>query len=222
MRSLLRRSPGTSVWLFTSLVTTAVVRSTTSALSSELLRQVSTNLFQMGRSGLRVLFLSAFLFGQGGFLFLVAWFLAVSLPVERCIGTARWLTVVVAGHVGSTLVTTVGIWADVRHNRGATALVQTIDVGPSYGLYAVTAFAVVGLADRRVRAIAMLVLACALASPFFGTPTFTDTGHVSAAVLGAAWWLLVPTGAATGPLTNPWSWSAWTRPERRGATRTAP
>lgn len=205
MRTLLRRSPGTSVWLFTSLVTTAVVRSTATALSRELLRHVSTNLFQMGRSGLRVLFLSAFLFGQGGIVVAVGWFVLVSLPLERCIGTARWLAVVVAGHVGATVVTTVGIWADVRRHRGATTLVQTIDVGPSYALHAALGFAVLGLPDRRFRALALTALVVLLGRPFLGVSTFTDTGHASATIIGAAWWLFVPDDASTGPLRHPWS-----------------
>ena len=66
-----------------------------------------------------MLFLSAFLLDGGRWITQVGLFSLVYGAVERWAGSWRWLAVVVVGHVGATLVTTVGIWADVRSNRGA-------------------------------------------------------------------------------------------------------
>ena len=110
-----RRSPGTLIYLLMLLVATAVVRSTSPSLSNELLREVSTNLTQMGRSTGRVLLLlSGFLIAGSSQVIVALWFALVYAPLERWVGTWRWLAVVVVGHVGATLVTTFGIWADVR------------------------------------------------------------------------------------------------------------
>ena len=65
-------------------------------------------------------------------------FTLVMVPVERWIGTYRWLAVFAAGHIGATIATTVGIWLQVRSGTGASNLVYPIDVGVSYGLFAVS------------------------------------------------------------------------------------
>ena len=57
-----RRAPATHAYVFTLLVTTAVVHTLDRRVADELLRQVSTNLYEMGRDALRVLLLS----GNGG------------------------------------------------------------------------------------------------------------------------------------------------------------
>lgn len=200
---VVRRSPGTLVYLLVLLVTTSVVRSTSPSLSNELLRQVSTNLEQMGRSAGRVLLLSGFLLGSSAAVGAIVSFAVVYVPLERFVGSWRWLSIVVVGHVGATLVTTVGIWADVRTHRGTTALVQAIDVGPSYGLMAAVAFLLIGVPWGRLRIVLPGAFAVYLAAPFFGGPTFTDTGHAAAACIGAAMWLLVPANAVTAPLVSP-------------------
>ena len=209
VRDIVRRSPGTFVYLLVLAVTTAVVRSTSPSLSNELLRQVSTNLYEMGRSAGRVLLLSGFLLAGSSFVRVVLWFALVFAPLERAVGTWRWLMIVVAGHVGATLVTTVGIWADVRYHRGSTALTQAIDVGPSYALVAAAGFLVVGLAKRASRGVATGILVVYLVVPFVDGASFGDTGHAAAACIGAAMWLLVPAGATTAPLVSPLSW--WSR-----------
>ena len=203
VRETARRSPGTHIYLLVLLVTTAVVRSTSPSLSNNLLRQVSTNLYQMGRSAGRVLLLSGFLIGSSSAFAVVVWFALIYVPLERWIGTWRWLAIVTVGHVGATLVTTVGVWADVRHHRGTTALVQAIDVGPSYGLFAAAGFLVLGAPRRWLCVASVVALVALLAFPFFNGSTFTDTGHVAAACIGAAMWLLMPAGARTSPLVSP-------------------
>jgi hypothetical protein len=184
-----------------------------------LLRQVSTNLEQMGRSTVRVLVLSAFLLGGSSIVIPVLMFAFVYVPLERCVGTWQWLTVVVVGHVGATLVTTFGIWADVRSHRGTTALVQAIDVGPSYGLMAAAGYLLAGLRWARVRAATLLLFVGYLALPFMGTASFTDSGHAAAGCIGIAMWLLTPAGRVAAPLVSPlagWSSNSRPKPDRTG------
>ena len=211
-----RRSPGTHIYLFVLLVTTAVVRSTSPALANELLRQVSTNLEQMSRSAVRVLFLSAFLLGGSGVVVSVLMFAAIYVPLERWVGTWRWLSVVVVGHVGATFVTTFGIWADVRSHRGTTSLVQAIDVGPSYGLMAGAGYLLAGVPWPRARIAGLLVFLGFLARPFFAGSSFADTGHAAAGCIGVAMWLLTPAGCNTGPLLSPLDSSSSHRPTSPG------
>lgn len=198
-----RRSPGTHIYLFVLLVTTAAVRSTSPALSNELLRQVSTNLEQMSRSTIRVLFLSGFLLDGSGLVVPVLMFAAIYVPLERWVGTWRWLSVVIVGHVGATFVTTFGIWADVRSHRGTTSLVQEIDVGPSYGLMAGAGYLLAGVPWPRARIAGLLAFLGFLARPFFVGSAFTDTGHAAAGCIGIAMWLLTPAGCSSGPLLSP-------------------
>lgn len=162
----------------------------------------------MGRSAGRVLLLSGFLIAGSSQVIVVLWFALVYAPLERCVGTWRWLTIVVVGHVGATLVTTFGIWADVRNHRGTSALVQAIDVGPSYGLLAAVGFLAVGVPRRALRLVALGGLVVYLGLPFVRGSTFTDIGHVAASCIGAAMWLLTPKGARTAPLVSPLS--SWT------------
>ena len=193
------RAPGTHVYLLVLLVTTAPVRSLHPVLATALLREVSTNLTQMGRSAGRVLFLSAFLLDGGRWITQVVLFSLVYAPVERWAGSWRWLAVVVAGHVGATLVTTVGIWADVRSNRGAVQLADTIDVGVSYGFYAVAAFGTFGLGRRWMRIAARVALAGVLGRALVTRHTFTDMGHVAAMCIGGAMYIVLGPGLSRRP-----------------------
>jgi hypothetical protein len=197
-----RRAPGTHIYLLVLFVTTATVHSTSPELANQLLRQVSTNLTQMGQSAGRVLFLSAFILsGESpvGWVFEALLLCAVYVPLERWVGTARWLLVVVAGHVGATLVTTLGIWADVRHNPGGASLTRAVDVGVSYGRMAAAGFLVFALRPPWWRAL-MVAAVAALTVPALVTGhTYTDVGHAAAALLGASLWMVLGPGVARRP-----------------------
>jgi hypothetical protein len=189
-----RRAPGTHTYLLILLVTTATVRSLHPALASQLLRQVSTNLTQMGRSAGRVLFLSAFLLDSGRWFVEVVLFTVVYVPLERWVGTARWLLVVAAGHVGATLVTTVGIWADVRSNRGGLGLTRTIDVGVSYGFFAAVGFLSFAFQSLRWRVLYGVAVGGFLGYQLGRHHSFTDAGHAAALSIGAALFLVLGPG----------------------------
>jgi hypothetical protein len=201
-----RRAPGAHIYLLVLFVTTTTVQAVDPAVAQALLRQLSTNLYEMGRSAGQVLFLSAFLVSSGGWIGLLAMFTALYVPLERWAGTWRWLVVVVAGHVGATLVTTLGIWADVTHNRNEVALTRGIDVGISYGLMAAAAFLWFGLPQGWFRWCYLAALAAAVGVPLVVSGTFTDVGHATAACVGGACWLVLgPTLWGRPRIVLPWA-----------------
>ena len=128
-------------------------------------------------------------------------FTVVMVPVERWIGTYRWLGVFAAGHVGATLATTIGIWLEVRSGAGGRALLYPVDIGASYGLAAVAAV----LAKRLPRPLGPFVavgLGGLLIFEVVYNGTFTDWGHLAAFAIGLALAPLVrPRDAAVRPST---------------------
>src|SRR5581483_11365104 len=97
-------------------------------------RHQSTNLVQMAHDAPRVLFLSAFLTTQGRLWWEFVRFSVVFVPVERWLGTYRWIAVFVAAHVGASTATTVAIWLAANHGTAGRDLLTPVDVGISYGL----------------------------------------------------------------------------------------
>jgi len=184
-------APGTHILLLILAVTTLVLRGVDAPTTTRILRHQSTNLFQMSRDAPRVLVLSAFLLDNGRLLVQAVYFTLVVAPVERWIGTYRWLATFAAGHVGATLATTVGIWLQVR--QGAErGLVYPVDVGVSYGVAAMAGVLVYRL--RRPWALAWLALVTLdIGSAVVSTGTFTDWGHLVAFGIGLA----------MGPLVRP-------------------
>ncbi|MCA1842323.1 MAG: hypothetical protein LC792_03860 [Actinobacteria bacterium] len=187
----LAAAPGTPILLLILAVTTLVLRGVDAPTTTRILRHQSTNLFQMSRDAPRVLVLSAFLLDNGRLFIEAIQFSLILAPIERWIGTYRWLATFAAGHVGATLATTVGIWLQVREGAGRS-LIYPIDVGASYGVAAAAGVLVYRL--RRPWAWAWLAaLAVWLGWPIVHEGTFTDWGHLAAGGIGLA----------MGPLLRP-------------------
>ena len=185
----LAAAPGTHILLLILAVTTLVLRGVDAPTTTRILRHQSTNLLQMSRDAPRVLVLSAFLLDNGRLLGETIQFTVVLAPVERWIGTYRWLGVFAAGHVGATLATTVGIWLQVREgaDRG---LIYPVDVGASYGVAA--AAGVLAYRLRRPWHLAWLAfMALYVGVPVLTSGTFTEWGHLIAFGIGLAVGLLV-------------------------------
>ena len=187
----LAAAPGTHILLLILAVTTLVLRGLDAPTTTRILRHQSTNLFQMTRDAPRVLVLSAFLLDNGRMLNETIIFTLVLAPVERWIGTYRWIATFAAGHVGATLATTVGIWLQVREGAGRS-LVYPVDVGVSYGVAALAG--VLAYRLRRPWNLAWLAfVAVDVGRAVIATGTFTDWGHLVALLIGLA----------MGPLVRP-------------------
>jgi hypothetical protein len=183
VRAYVRSSPATFVYLFILLITTWVLRTSTVTLGKQLLWLHSTNLTHLRNDPLSVLVTSAF--WLTGFE-IVAWLVVFPLvlaPAEKWLGTMRAIVAFAIGHVGATLVTAGGIAFMVRHGLAPQRLKDVIDVGSSYGFFAVAA-----LFSYRFHGRWRLLWVGAL---LIGTTTmvvvdtdFADYGHLVAVLIG--------------------------------------
>lgn len=185
----LHSAPGTVTYLAILAVTTLTLHTSSGRVGAVLLRQQSTNLANMVHHPVSVLISSAFWIQSGNLLTWLLPFALVLAPAERWLGTGRWLAVFVAGHVGATLITLAGIWSLTSGGVTHVALVHDIDVGISYGFYAVAAVLVYRLPVKwRLPVAAALVGRLAYAAVGGG---YTELGHVCAAFIGLACWPIV-------------------------------
>lgn len=210
-QELLSRSPGTFVYLFVLAITVWLLSSLDAHTADVLLRSASTNVVEMSRSAPRVLVLSAFLVPNGNVLTLAVGFVLVHVPAERWLGTRRWLTVIVAGHVGASIITTVGILVLLRTGHEGRAMVYPIDVGTSYTLAAAAAALTFRL-QRPVRLVWLVVLLGFFrVDQLVTAPTFTGVGHACALGIGlAVAAALAPSqGGVSLPLPDTRSPRAW-------------
>jgi hypothetical protein len=198
----LAKAPGTHILLLVITVTTLVLRDVDASTATRILRSQSTNLVQMSHDAPRVLLLSAFLTEQGHLVTLLIEFTIVFVPLERWIGTYRWLGVFIAGHVGATLATTIGIWLQARGGTAGRDILTPVDVGISYGL-----FAAAGVVTYRFRRPVSTVMTLALIvyglTGVVRSGTFTDWGHLCALTIGFAIGPLVRPQHPTAPVQAP-------------------
>lgn len=181
--SALRRSPGTVAYVGVLVATTVTLHRLSAPAATALLRSQSTNLHNMAIHPLRVLVLSAFWVQSAR---LLPWLLrlgVVMAPLERWLGTAKAIGVFAAGHVGATLVTVAGVWRVTHGGTTDPSLVNTIDVGMSYGFYAMAGLIVFHL-PRRFRLVAAIALVAKLGLAAEAGRTFTDAGHLCALAIG--------------------------------------
>ncbi len=207
VRVYVRSSPATFVYLFILLVTTWVLRTSTVTLGKQLLWLHSTNLTHLRNDPLSVLVTSVF--WLTGFE-IVAWivlFPLVLAPAEKWLGTLRAIVVFAVGHAGATLLTAGGIAFMVRHDLAPLRLKDVIDVGSSYGFFAVAA-----ILSYRFRGRWGLLWAGAL---LVGTTTmvvvqteFADYGHLVAVLIGL---LLYPL-TRTADVRTRALWPIWRPP----------
>jgi len=183
-----RSAPFTFGYLVLLTGTTAVLAFESGRARTALLRASSTNLDHLASEPLRVLLASA-LWIQG--FSPVVWavlFVIVVAGVEQALGTRRTLAVFVAGHVGATLVTALGLWVGIRMGAFGPGVEDALDVGVSYGFVA-TAAVFTFVVPRRVRSAYAAALVGYLAYRLAAGHTFTDAGHVVALTIGyGLWW----------------------------------
>ncbi|MEZ5410435.1 MAG: rhomboid-like protein [Acidimicrobiales bacterium] len=167
-------------------VTTLWASAADDRLALAALRTASTNLHGLARQPLTVLVASAMWADPGGWrgylMFLVAAVLVLG-PVERRLGTGRWLIAFVGGHAGATLITAAGLWLAIETGRADRSLSRVVDVGWSYGTIAVAAVGT-GLAPAGTRRWWAAVLVVVCAAGLARHPDVTGVGHVVAGAIG--------------------------------------
>lgn len=194
-----RGAPGTYVWLLVLFFTTVAVHQMSAEFQEEFLRQRSTNINELSDHPVRVLISSA-MWIDGWWTPYVVLYSVFHAPVERWLGTVRWLGVCVASHVLATLISQGAVWRAIRDGSAPASAADTMDFGVSYALAGVVAV----LAYRIARPWRYVYVAGVLG--VYGVPlvfsrTFTDLGHFTAALVGFACWPL--TRGRGGEVWNP-------------------
>jgi hypothetical protein len=187
-----RSSPGTHLWLAVITITSLVVALSPEGLDTSLLHRSSSNLHQLSHHPLRALLGSAFWIENPADLLLYALLFEVfQAPVERWLGTPRWLLTVATAHIAATLITQQVVLLAIHHHDVPRSMAHVVDIGVSYGLAASAGI----LTYRLARPWRWFYLAGAVA--FFLVPlaadrTYTDLGHA----------ISLATGLACHPLTR--------------------
>ncbi|MFE6834331.1 MULTISPECIES: rhomboid-like protein [unclassified Streptomyces] len=190
LRSWIRSSPGTHIWLLIIAVTSIVVVIAPDRVEHVLLHRNSSNIHQLVQHPVRALLSSAFWIENPASLALYAvLFELFYAPVERWLGTQRWLLIVASAHIIATLVSQRILLMAIEDHRAPRSMTHVVDIGVSYGLAAA-----VGVLTYRIPGPwRWFYLAGAVA--FFGLPlatggTFTDLGHAIALSVGLLAWPL--------------------------------
>ncbi|MFE2164149.1 rhomboid-like protein [Streptomyces sp. NPDC059447] len=204
LRSWIRSSPGTHIWLLIIAVTSIVVAIAPDQIEHVLLHRNSSNIHQLDKYPVRALLSSAFWIEDPASLALYAVLFEVfHAPVERWLGTLRWLVIVATAHVVATLISQKVLLTAIRAHEAPRSMTHVVDIGVSYGLAAS-----VGVLTYRIpNPWRWFYLAGAVA--FFGIPlatggNFTDLGHaISLAVGLLAWPLTRHVSRETGSRFSP-------------------
>lgn len=190
LRSWIRSSPGTHIWLLTIAITSLIVVIAPDRLEHILLHRNSSNIHQLVEHPVRALASSAFWIENPASLALYAvLFELFHAPVERWLGTLRWLAIMATAHIVATLVSQKVLLMAIEDRRAPRSMTHVVDIGVSYGIAAAAGV----LTYRLPSPWRWLYLAGIVA--FFGVPlltggTFTDLGHAVALSVGLLAWPL--------------------------------
>ncbi|MGN2637094.1 rhomboid-like protein [Nocardia takedensis] len=183
IRDHLGAAPAATAYAFTLFVTWWTLRGVGPAVERRLILSASTNLYNMRHNPVQVLVASAF-WTEGGFPWLtIAGFLVVMAAAERWLGTTRWILLFAAGHIGATLLTVTAIDHAIDRGLIPVRVATAADVGTSYGFTAVLT-AMTFRFRGWVRLLWAGTILAVLAAALWLDPTFTDYGHLCAALIG--------------------------------------
>ncbi|MEU1074499.1 MULTISPECIES: rhomboid-like protein [unclassified Streptomyces] len=190
VRAWVRSSPGTHLWLLVIAITSVVLELSSRDLGHYLLHRNSSNIHELTQHPAQSLFTSAFwIENPSSFLLYLVLFELVHAPVERWIGTVRWVAAVAGAHVAATLISQEMVLWSIRNHEVPRRMVHVVDIGVSYGLAASAGL----LMYRLPGPWRWCYLVCVVA--FFGVPlltggTYTDIGHAVSLAVGLACWPL--------------------------------
>jgi hypothetical protein len=164
-------------------------------VQQSLLREVSTNLHNLGGGNLWTLIESAFV-NEAGPVYLWLPGLVAVLALGELLWLSRGMALAfVVGHVGATLIVAAGIAAALMAGWVSSSIVDATDVGMSYGAVAVLGTFTAAIPRRWRAGWAGGWVAIAVGSAVVSGGEFTNAGHAVALVLG----MLVGTRLRTRP-----------------------
>jgi hypothetical protein len=134
VRGYVCAAPGTFVWLFVLGLNTLALTRMSPRYRHWWLATHSTNLVELSHHPVKVLISSAFWTQTPSFFLWFVLFNLFLVPVERRIGTVRWLAVVALAHVGATLISEGTVRLLIDAGLDSHREVFVLDIGVSYGL----------------------------------------------------------------------------------------
>lgn len=167
--------------------TTLVLGLVDSRLHHRILAESSTDVAHLESAPVRVLVASALWVPSIRWWPFTLLFSLVLAPVERRIGPWWTLAVFASGHVLATLATELPLEAAIDSGLVPESAAHRLDVGVSYGFYAVLAV-LLGMFGGRLRVVAGVAAAASVLVPLALDPDVTTTGHLLSLAVGVAWW----------------------------------
>ncbi|MER7758380.1 rhomboid-like protein [Streptomyces sp. NPDC097619] len=190
VRSWIRSSPGTHIWLLIIAITSVIVAIAPDHLDHVLMHRNSSNIHELVKHPIQSLVTSAFWIENPASLPLyLVLFELFHAPVERWLGTLRWLVIVATGHIVATLISQKVVLMAIQDDRAPRSMVHVVDVGVSYGLAAAVGVLTYRLPGRR-RWLYLAGVVAFFGVPLFTDATFTDLGHAIALSIGLLAWPL--------------------------------
>jgi hypothetical protein len=185
LRELLRGRDVAVVYAIVVVVISIVVAFQPPALLRDIVQTSSTNLVNLRRRPLAVLFVSPLVISPVAGLWIVAPMIVGYGELQRWLGRASALVVGVLGHVGATLFVATMEIMQLAKGRIGFSIATSPDVGVSYGLAAVAGILVVRVSKtwRRPFIIASLIV---ILGQFLILRNFTGLGHLTAWLIGLA------------------------------------
>jgi hypothetical protein len=179
----LRSAPGTYIWLVILGANTFALVRMSPRFRKYFLITHSTNLVELSHHPVKVLIASALWTETPSFLFWFVLFNLFSVPVERWLGTLRWLGVVALAHILATLVSEGAVAYLIHAGDLPHRTKHTIDIGVSYALSG--AVGVLGWRLGRPLRWYYLGAASVFYLLLFGLSfNFTNLGHLTAFLIG--------------------------------------
>lgn len=199
-------APLTYGWLLVLIVTTIIQNHLTGQQLHSVLLHRSTNIHELGRDPLEVLF-SSLLWIDGRnfepYLLLFTLFLA---PAEHWLGQLRWLTVGLSSHILATYISEGILYFAIEERDASQRLVHARDIGVSYFLVGVMAVLTYHIA--RPWRWGYLGVLCVI----FGFPLitmnrveldFTAIGHFASILIGLCFYPMTRTRSKVSRQLSP-------------------
>lgn len=189
-----RTTPFTFYYLGVLALTTLLLHYGRPAAVHHLLALSSTDAVNLQRHPLQVLLLSALWLQDAHWLVYALIFTVVIAPLERRIGSRWTILIFASGHVLATLATELPVLIAVHAHLLPRVDAHLLDVGVSYGFFAVAGALSVLLPTPVRWWVLGLLNACILAIYLSTDPTSTDAtvtvaGHLLSLYIGMIGWL---------------------------------
>lgn len=182
-----RGAHATAAYLVVLLVSTVVLRFSSTAEADSLLEASSTDVWHLAHDPLRVLVTSALWLPDQQWWPYAVVFACFMAPLERRVGVRWTVLVFLSGHVLATVLTEVPIGGAIWLGWVPLTAARRMDVGVSYGMYAVVA-AYAGLQSTSRRRLVTLAVVAVVAVPLVRSHDMTSVGHALSVLIGLSWW----------------------------------